>query len=107
MMRINRLLICCAIFIFGHTLNAHAQKIIQTVAGSGSTTFGGLSGDGGPAVLSRLSQNYMMTLDASGNLHGPFSHVLVAAPAAQASALARPMPCAAAVMSTVLPCKRP
>lgn len=68
-MRINRLLICCAIFIFGHTLNAHAQKIIQTVAGSGSTFAGGLSGDGGPAVLSRLNANYMLALDASGNLY--------------------------------------
>ena len=35
-------------------------------------------------------------LDAEGNLHGPFSHVLVAAPAAQASALLAAAPALAA-----------
>jgi predicted NAD/FAD-dependent oxidoreductase len=41
-------------------------------------------------------------LDAEGNLHGPFSHVLVAAPAAQASALLAAAPDLAAQAASTL-----
>ena len=63
-MRINRLLIFCALFVFGFSFSAFAQvKIIETVAGTGTTTY---NGDGMPATATNLNTPYGYALNAAG-----------------------------------------
>ena len=66
-MKINRLLICCAVFILGCVSAANAQtKIIETIAGNGTGSF---AGDNGVALSSQVNIPYMICVDGSNNLY--------------------------------------
>ncbi len=61
-----RLILCCAITVLSF-VTASAQEIIQTIAGTaGSAAFGG---DNIAATATKFSSQYMIALDASGNLY--------------------------------------
>ncbi len=63
-----RLLISSAICMMGFLSGAYAQvPIIHTIAGTSGG--GGFAGDGGPATAGRMNTNYMVSLDASGNIY--------------------------------------
>ena len=62
----TRLLIALILLAFG--LSASAQNnIIETIAGIASSA--GSTGDGGQASLAKLSSNYLLAMDAAGNLY--------------------------------------
>ena len=69
-MKNYRLLICIALSVLASTFMTHAQvMILQPVAGSGSTGFGGNSGDNGPANSARVNGVYQIAYDPSGALY--------------------------------------
>ncbi len=66
-MKIKHLLICFAFLGLGSSGHLNAQvKIIETIAGTGTAS---LTGDGGAAATATMSANYLMAMDAAGNLY--------------------------------------
>jgi len=62
----TRLLIALILLAFGFSANAQ-NNIIETIAGIASSA--GSTGDGGQASLAKLSSNYLLAMDAAGNLY--------------------------------------
>ncbi len=66
-MKISRLLILCVSLVLCNSSDAISQtKIIETVGGTGTA---GFLGDNGQATAARMSANYLMAMDASGDLY--------------------------------------